>query len=99
MTLPPGFREHVVHFSWPENVTLEVVEEFRQEYACHYNLRECAMILFTILPGSFTVVWFIPLSIVECLTNKAAEHVLLKYSVTRQEIAGLIVYRKVNLFI
>ena len=35
--LPPRIRELVVQFSWPENVTLGVVEEIRQQYAIPYN--------------------------------------------------------------
>ena len=32
-------------FNFQEDVTLEVVEQFRQEYVSHYNLRECAMMI------------------------------------------------------
>ena len=39
--VPPDFREVVAEFDWPGDVTLEVVEEFRQEYADHYSLRVC----------------------------------------------------------
>ena len=49
--LSPEFREMVAGFDWPDDVTLEVVEQFRQKYACHYNLRECAMMLAEVLPG------------------------------------------------
>ena len=59
----------VAEFNWPDDVTLEVVEQFRQEYAYHYNLRECAMLLAVVLPGSFIVTWFIPESIVEKLKS------------------------------
>ena len=41
----PQFREAVAEFDWPENVTLEVVEQFRQEYASHYNLQVCALMV------------------------------------------------------
>ena len=47
---PPGeFREMVAEFDWPENVTLEDVEQFRREYASHYNLRDCAMMIAQVL--------------------------------------------------
>jgi hypothetical protein len=36
----------VTQFDWPDEVTLEVVEQFRQEYAYHYSLQECAMMLY-----------------------------------------------------
>ena len=48
---PPEFCEAVAEFDWPNNVTLEVVEKFRQEYADHYSLRKCAMMLNMVLPG------------------------------------------------
>ena len=43
----PDFQATVVEFEWPDDVTLEVVEQFRQEHASHYNLRECAMVLYS----------------------------------------------------
>ena len=48
---PPEFREMVAEFDWPENVTLEDVEQFRQEYASHYNLQQCAMMTNKVLTG------------------------------------------------
>ena len=65
LRLDPEFRETVAEFDWPDNVTLEVVEQFRQEYMCHYNLQECAMMLAQINPDYFVITWFIPESIVE----------------------------------
>ena len=91
---PPGeFQEIVAEFDWPENVTLEVVEQFRQEYASHYNLRECAMMIAQVRPGSFIITWFIPQSVVEKLKTKVPRKILKKYSVARLEIAGVCVYR------
>ena len=82
------FQGVVAEFDWPHQVTLEVVEQFRQEYAYHYNLRECAMMLANIRPGSFIVTWFIPESIVNKLKENVPTHVMKKYSVTNLEIAG-----------
>ena len=90
---PPGeFQEMVAEFDWPENVTLEVVEQFRQEYASHYNLRDCAMMIAQIRPGCFIITWFIPQSVVEKLKTKVPRAILKKYSVTRLEIAGVCIY-------
>ena len=47
----PDFREVVAEFDWPNDVTLEVVEQFRQEYASHYGLHECAMMVAQVRPG------------------------------------------------
>ncbi|CAI8033424.1 Interferon-induced helicase C domain-containing protein 1, partial [Geodia barretti] len=91
---PTGeFREMVADFEWPENVTLEVVEQFRQEYASHYNLRECAMMIAQVRPGSFIITWFIPESVVEMLKKEVPRAILKKYSATKLEIAGACVYR------
>ena len=45
------FREMVAEFEWSQEVMLEDVEQFRQEYASHYSLHECAMMVDAILPG------------------------------------------------
>ena len=87
------FREMVAEFDWPEDVTLEVVEQFREEYAFKHNLRECAMMVAQVRPGSFIVTWFVPESVVEKLKGKVPRAILKKYSVTKLDIAGTCVYR------
>ena len=94
--LSPDIQEVVAEFDWPNDVTLEVVEQFRQEYASHYGLRECAMMVAQVRPGSFIVTWFVPESVVEKMMGKvprAILKILKKYSVTKLEIAGTCVYR------
>ena len=83
---PPGFRKMVVKFDWPRTVTLEDVERFRRRYANSYDLQTCAMMLNSIGTGSFTVTWFVPVSVVEMLTKKRALAVFKEFSVTRLEI-------------
>ena len=87
------FEMMVVKFDWPENVTLEDVEQFRRDYASEYNLHECAMMIAQIIPGSHIITWFIPESVVEKLKTKVPREILKKYSVTKLEIAGACVYR------
>ena len=87
------FQEMVAEFDWPENVTLEVVEQFRQEYASHYNLRDCAMMIAQVRSGSFIITWFIPQSVVEKLKANVPGWILKQHSVARLEIAGVCVYR------
>ena len=91
---PPGFRMAVATFEWPEkcDVTLEVVEQFRQKFASHYNLHKFAMMLAEVRPGSFIVTWFIPDSIVERLKARVPRVILNKYCVTTLEIDGVCVY-------
>ena len=87
------FEKMVVKIDWPENVTLEVVEQFRQEYASEYSLHECAMMIAQIRSGSCIITWFIPESVVEKLKAKVPREILKKYCVTKLEIAGACVYR------
>ena len=82
------FQKVVAEFDWPHQVPLEVVEQFRQEYAYHYKLRECALMLAAIRPGSFIVTWFIPDSILHKLKENIPSRILKKYAVTSLEIAG-----------
>ena len=91
--LSPEFQEMVAEFNWPENMTLEDVEQFRQEYASHYNLHQFAMMIAQVRPGSFIITWYIPESIVDKLRNKVPRRILKKCCVTKLEIAGACVYR------
>ena len=99
VTPPANFQEVVAKFDWPHDnndVTLEIVEQFRQEYACHYKLRECAMMLAEARPNCYIITWYIPQSIVERLRAKVPRPILKKYDVTKLEIAGSCVYRLRN---
>ena len=91
---PPGFRKMVAKFNWPITTTLEDVEKFRQLYVRHYNLRDCSMMLNSIRPGTFTVTWFVPLSIIELLKKEIIRpiRVLKKFNVIRLEAAEFCVY-------
>ena len=91
--LSPDFQEVVVEFDWRNDVMLEDVEQFRQEYASHYGLHEFAMMVAQVRPGSFIVTWFVPESVVEKLKGKVPRAILKKYSVTKLEIAGTCVYQ------
>ena len=90
---PPEFYEMVVEFDWPANVMLEDVEQFRQEYACHYSLRKCAMMLAVVRRASFIITWFIPESIVEKLKERVPRVILKNHFVLSLKIAGVWVYR------
>ena len=88
----PEFEEVVARVEWPQNVTLEVVEQFRQAFASHYNLRECAIMLAAIQTGCFIITWFIPASILNKLKKNIPEHILKQYSVVDLEIAGVCIF-------
>ena len=83
---PPGFRTMVVKHDWPNTVTLEYVEKFRQHSAQRYNLRICAMMLHSIRTGSFTVTWFVPVTVIDILRKKRAVKVYKEFEVSRLEI-------------
>ena len=93
MKVDSEFQKMVAVFRWPDDVTLEVVEQFRQEYAYHYSLRECAMMYAQLHEGSFIMTWCIPESIVEKLRANIPRALLIKYSVAELKIAGNCVYR------
>ena len=86
------FKEMVAEFQWSENVTLEDVEQFREEYITHYNLRECAMMISQIRPGSYIITWFIPESVVKKLRSNVPREIFQKYCITKLEIATACVY-------
>ena len=90
--LSPKFRKMVAEFDWPKDVTLEVVEQFRQEYASHYKLHQFAMMVADARCGSFIITWFIPESIAEKLKGKVPIQILRKYFVTTLTVAGVCVY-------
>ena len=83
---PPEFRKIVVKHDWPDTVTLEDVEEFRRRYSQTYNLRKCAMMLHSIGTGSFTVTWFVPVTVIDVLRKKRAVKVYKEFEVSRLEI-------------
>ena len=90
--LSPEFKEIVAEFDWPKDVTLEVLEQFRQEYASHYKVHEFAMMMANVRSGSFIITWFIPESIAEILKGKVPVQILRKYLVTTLTVAGVCVY-------
>ena len=90
--LSAEFRKMVAEFDWPNDVTLEVVEKFRQEYASHYQLHEFAMMVANVRSGSFIITWFIPESVAEKLKGKVPVQILRKYLVTTLTVAGVCVY-------
>ena len=89
---PPGFREMVVKFKWPENVTLAVLERFRQRYARQYRLNECTMIVNSIIHGSFIVTWFVPASLIDTLIQRKDEDLPKELKVMRLTLDGNCIY-------
>ena len=92
MNPPDGFEEMVTKFTWPENVTLSKVEEFRQAYICNYNLLNCTLLLNQINIGSFSVVWFIARTVVDRLSKELDEKLLTQFAVSSLEIGKRSLY-------
>lgn len=92
LTVSTGFRELVVEFNWPEDITLEAVENFREFCASECNLQECAMLVSHVRHGSFIITWIVPESVVLTLKNAFDRKMLKEHSVTHFEIAGETVY-------
>ena len=93
---PAEFREVVAEFKFEGRgeVPLQVLEQFKQEYASQYGLRESAMKLSFI--EQCTVTWFIPESVVDKLKTKVPRPFLKHNSVLKLNIAGVSVYRLRN---
>ena len=92
MKLSPEFKEMIAEFDLPNDATLEVVEQFRQEYASHYNVHKFAMMVADVRSGSFIITWFIPQSVAEKLKGEVPIQILRKYSITALTVAGVCVY-------
>ena len=90
---PPGFTNMVVKHKWPNTITLEDVELFRQRYAQKYSLQECALMLHSILEGSFIITWFVPVTLVAIVLRESKPLEIYKdYFITSLEIDGVCVY-------
>ena len=90
---PPGFRKMVISHKWPDTITLDDVETFRQSYTFEFNLRKCAMMCNGIVHQCFIVTWFIPLSVIPLLKKKRPLKVFQKFHISRLEINGCCVYQ------
>ena len=89
---PPGFKAMVVQFKWAKDVTLEEVEMFRRRYATSFRLNECAMIVYSIRPGSFTVTWFVPVSTIWRMAEKKDVELFAEFNVITLVIDGTCTY-------
>ena len=76
MKFSAEFQELIVEFGLPENVKLEIVEQFRQDYTSHYNLRECTMMIAQVSQGCFVITWLIPESVVDKLKGNVPREIL-----------------------
>ena len=99
MKLSPESQEVVAEFEIPHNpneFTLEDIEQFTQKYTSHYNLRDFAMVLGGIRPGSsiVTCIWFVPQLLTEKLKNNIPGFLLKKHRITMLRIAGDCVFRQ-----
>ena len=90
---PPGFRTVAIKFNWSNGVTLEKVEKFRKRFARKYNLQKCAMMLNSIRPGSFTVTWFVPVTVVEMMTKNRALKIFREFDTSRVDSDGTCIYQ------
>ena len=89
---PPGFKTMVVQFKWAKDVTLEEVEMFRRRYAGSFRLNECAMMVNSIRPGSFTVTWFVPVSTIRGMAERMNVELFAEFNVITLVIDGTCTY-------
>ncbi|CAI8012769.1 hypothetical protein GBAR_LOCUS8159, partial [Geodia barretti] len=94
---PEGFSDVVVKFKEVKltkgKLTLQDIEDFRQQYADCYQLREFAIMLKDeVKQKSFVVTFFVPDSVIEVLSAKVPRELLLKFGVTKLDVAGTCLY-------
>ena len=89
------FKEVVVEFHHPHEMSLECLEQFRINYSTHYNLRDCSMILAGIntINSTFVSTWLISKSIADGLKKSLPRVVFEEHSVSKFSVAGDCVYR------
>ena len=87
------FKEIVAEFEWSQDVTLEAVEEFRQEWASHYKFHEFTMMLSNIKRGCFIIAWIVPESVAEkMITMEVPSHIVQRYSMSKLIVGGTCIY-------
>ena len=88
---PPYFSEIVAEFQWPNDVTLQRVEEFRKDFVQYYKLHDYCMILAFIQlmesSSSFRVTWFIPDLVIDVVKADMPEELIETHLITRVQIA------------
>ena len=94
---PKGFKDVVVKFeqvkSTKKKLTLQDIEDFRQQYGSSYQLRDFAIMLRDeVKQMSFVVTFFVPDSVIELLSTKVPRELLLKFGVTELDVAGTCLY-------
>ena len=89
---PPGFKTMVVQFNWAKDVTLEEVERFRRRSATSFRLNDCAMMVNSIRPGSFTVTWFVAVSTIWSMAEKKDVELFAEFNVITLVIDGTCTY-------
>ena len=89
---PPGFRKMVSDHNWPNTVTLEDVERFRNRIQQIYDLKKCALMVKSVRTGSFIVTWFVHVSVVEILRRNIDLKLIEEFQVSRLEIDGICIH-------
>ena len=85
----------VTTHKWPDTITLEHVEMFRESFVNTFNLQQFAMIVYSIRRGSFEVTWFvlIPDTVIEILKKSTAKIAAFQqYNVSMIVINGICVF-------
>ena len=99
---PEGFTRVVTKFEKVESenklsMTLQDIEEFRQKYGSHYQLRDFALMLNEVKHNCYIVIFFVPQSVVEQLQSNVPENVLEEYEVSQLEVSETCVFVQQNL--
>ena len=92
---PPYFSEIVAEFQWPNDVTLERVDEFRKDFLRYFQLHDYCMILafMQLIESSalFRISWFIPDSVIDVVKVDLPEELFERYWITNVEVTENVV--------
>ena len=98
---PEGFTRVVTKFEKLKSndklsMTLQDIEEFRQKYGSHYQLRDFALMLNEVKHNCYIVIFFVPQSVVEQLQSNVPKNVLKEYDVSQLEVSRTCVFIRQN---
>ena len=92
---PPNFCELTADFEWPEDATLIMLEEFKQQYLQCYNLHQYVMFLgFVQYEESFSITWFIPDVLIKLLKAIVPDDLFEQFNICSLYIAGECIYKR-----
>ena len=93
--IPSGFKELVTRHNWKSPVYLKDVEEFRQDVASQYGLKQCAVFLVALGKASVIISLLVPTT-AESLIKSTKPEFFMKHNITTMTFDGSLVTSEVS---